>query len=406
MTTAGPEFEEIPTVQLGRAVDRRRMHAVVAVIAITVGAAILKPWGADPVRPAARLASPAPSRSTPPFDPAAPRGYDPRLFGRYEVKPAWELWPAGYVYQFGISGPLRLEERQPSPTASAPAPSGGDGAAGSSPPFRPSPPPPTAPPPGAAELVDLGAADHLVVLALNTPAGTRVLDARLWWFATAAAPARVRLVELPPPWPVDYFHVFGIPVRSDPAELAAWRPGLYRLDVLVDPGIAVRRIGVLVRPPLEGPPQKDRPAAAGPTGPAKTLDPDDIRPQLEPGTIGFGGPSSEFWVLGIPEPQGPCGLAELWLAEADRPGGRCGAIIVQDLSVIALDIGPDQPIQTVELEQVDPVAGPVPLVHRRESGFSGLVVETSDGLALSGGTYRLTAVLVDGVRFGWYVRVP
>jgi hypothetical protein len=406
MPTAGPEFEEIPTVRIGRAADRRRTQTAFVVMAIAVTAAILKPWGNGPAPPAARPTSPNPASSTVPFDPAAPRGYDPNLFGHYEVKPAWELWPAGYVYQFGISGPLRLDEDSPVPTASGPTPGGPDGPAASPPPGRPSPSPPASPPPGAAELVDVGAADHLVVLALNTPAGTRVLDARLWQFPTGAAPARIRLMELPPPWPVDYFHVYGIPVHDDPAELAPWRPGVYRLDVLVDPGVAVRSIGVLVQQPLDGPPTKDGPTAGGPTGPSMALDPDEVRARLTPGTIGFGGPSGDSWVIEIPEPQAPCGLAELWLAEADRPGGRCGAIVVHELSTLWLNLGPDRPIRTVELDQVDPVVVPVALAERLEPGPPGIHVETIDGRVLGGGTYRITATLMSGERLGWYVRVP
>jgi hypothetical protein len=381
------------------------MRAVVVVAVIAIAVAIVKPWGAGLARQAANPTSTSPVVTRAPFVPDAPRGYDPRLFGNYEIEPAWELWPAGYVYQFGISGPLTLDEDGPSPIPSAPVPSAEAGSAGSPPPRLP-PSPPAAPPPGAAELVDLGAADHLVVLALNTPAGTRVLDARLWWFPPEATPARVPLVEVPPPWSVDYFHVFGIPVRDDPAELAAWRPGIYRLDILVDPGIAVRRIGILVRPPLERRSAKDRPDGAGPTGPSSTRDPDRAEVHVAAGIIGFGVPAVGLWAIEIPEPQAPCGLAELWLAEADRPGGRCGAIVVEQVSVITLNLGSEQPIRTINLDQVDPVAGPVAIAQRPEPGYPGMVVETLDGDILGSGTYRVTATLVNGERRGWYVRVP
>ncbi|HEV8488660.1 MAG TPA: hypothetical protein VGQ58_02600 [Candidatus Limnocylindrales bacterium] len=403
MSNPAPEFEEIPTVRIGRAADRRRTHVAVLVAVVALAAAILKPWGDGPARQAAIRASPPPARSTVPFDRSAPRGYDPDLFGHYEQKPAWELWPAGYVYQFGISGPLSLDETGASPPAGGPPPSGPADSPGP-PPVRPSPSP--APPPGAGELVDVGAADHLVVLALNTPAGTRVLDARLWMFPAGESPSRLPLVELPPPWPVDYFHVYGIPVRDDPAELAAWRPGLYRLDILVDPGIAVRRIGVLVRPPLEARSAKDRPAGAGPTGPSRPLDPDQAGARVAVRMIGFGVPAGGLWAIEIPEPQAPCGLAELWLAEADRPGGRCGAIVVEQASVVTLNLGSEQPIRTINIDQVDPVPGPVAIVLLPEPAYSGMVVATTDGDVLGSGTYRVTATLVNGESLGWYIRVP
>src|SRR5206468_4183810 len=113
-------------------------------------------------------------------------------------------------------------------------------------------PPLASAPPGADRIVDIGAADLLVVVGVNTPADTRVLDARLWRFPAGGPPIRMALRELPPPWPVSTFHVYGLRVAddADPNLVARWTPGVYRLDLLVDPGAQIRRIGLFVRPAI------------------------------------------------------------------------------------------------------------------------------------------------------------
>jgi hypothetical protein len=395
MTEQPPEFEDVRVVRLTRPGDAQRAHVSVLVVVVIFAVLIVKPWG-EGRRPlaASPTASPTPGYIAPSRGPAAtPRAdgglvYDPALFGRFAVTPRWELWPTVYVYKFGLSGPLDLEG------------SGQPGASGE--PVRP----PASPPPDAGQLVDIGASDLLVVLGLNTPSGTRIVDARLWRFPADGSPVRMALRELPPPWPIQTFHVYGLafPGDADPAVVAAWPSGIYRLDLLVDPGAEIRRIGLAVRPAADDvEPAKD-PRPSGEPGASSA--PQPAEPFLTPvvGSLAFRGPDVSWSVEATPNPTA-CGLAELWLAELDRPGGPCSAILASDVIGLAADLGPDRPIRRLTLRRLDPVAATFPVVDRTGDQPTGRVIATADGRPLAEGTYRLTASLADGSDLGWSIRI-
>jgi hypothetical protein len=411
MTDHRPDFEDVPVVRLARPRDAQRVQAAVVVIIAILGILIVKPWG-ETRRPTTALASPsvAPSRpaGTPrPIETVRPDGarvYEPGLFGRYSVTPRWELWPTAYVYRFALSGPLPIGSGAPptdEPSGSPPEPT----------------PTPVEPPPDAAQLVDVGSTDLLMVLGLNTPAGSRILDARLWRFPPTGAPVRMALRELPPPWPVDTFHVYGLRVADDddPDLVASWPAGVYRFDLLVDPGAQIRRIGLLVRPPTGSSGGAPAPAIATPTPTTRLRDATDLA-DLVPDESGVANrvvldnPGGSWIGRDLPDPQG-CGLTEIWLAELDRPGGPCSAIVVSDVTFAAVDLGRNRPVRALRIDQVDPVGARVPVVDRTD-GTPGAdrapgwrAVETADGRALPEGTYRLIATLRDGSELGWYVRV-
>jgi hypothetical protein len=236
------DFEEIATVRVTRPEPPGRWRAAGILAALALILVVAKPWGINRApagdRPTAR--PPAPTATPRPVG----RHYDPALFGRYEVAPAWEIWPAGYVYKFGIAGPLTLTPRTPPPSD--------PGGASPDPDVTPAPPTPRrtpapTPPPGARELIDLGSSDHLVVVALNTPADVAVTGVRLWTFDASGRATELDVIELPPPWPVTYFHVYGLPATAPPDQLAVWAPGAYRLDVTTRRD-GVRRIGFHVAP--------------------------------------------------------------------------------------------------------------------------------------------------------------
>jgi hypothetical protein len=415
MTEQRPEFEDVPVVRLARPADAQRVQAAAVIVVAILAILIVKPWGEPrrPVTAAASSASLVPNASPQTVRPAAtPRAdgarvYEPGLFGRYSVTPRWELWPTAYVYRFALSGPLALDpSARPAPIGSAdPVPS--------------PTPTPIPPPPSATELVDIGATDLLMVIGLNTPTGTRVLDARLWRFPTDGPPVRMPLRDLPPPWPVDFFHVYGLRVAddSDPDLVAVWPAGVYRLDLLVDPGARIRRIGLLVRPPAGTPPGETGPTDTGPPTPPPAAEPGPLTGPLDlaTGQVALGDPGRQSpagpWIVrDLPDDQ-DCGLTELWLAEGDRPGGPCSAIVASDVSVAAVDLGPGSPVRALRFDQVDPVGSALVMVDRTADAratnprFEGRIVATAVGQKLAEGTYRLVATLADGSERGWYVRI-
>ena len=415
MTEQRPEFEDVPVVRLARPPDAQRVQAAAVIVVAILVILIVKPWGEPrpPATAAAPSASVVPSGPTRTIRPAASprpdgaRVYEPGLFGHYSVTPRWELWPTAYVYQFALSGPLSME------------PSGPPAPAGSIDPVLSPTPTPIAPPPGASELVDIGATDLLMVIGLNTPVGTRVLDARVWRFPTDGPPVRMPLRELPPPWPVDFFHVYGLRVAddSDPDLVAVWPAGVYRLDLLVDPGAEIRRIGMLVRPPAGTPPDGTGPTEPGPPTPAPVGGQGGLiaPPELAAGQVALGNPTGQSpagpWVVrDLPDDQ-RCGLTELWLDEGDRPGGPCSAIVASDVTTAAVDLGPGSDIRALRFDQVDPVRA-APAVRDRTADAPGAdlggrrrIVVTTSGQPLAEGTYRLVATLADGSEIGWYVRI-
>ena len=223
----------------------RWLPASIAAVTILILIAIAKPWGG----PSVPLAS-FPSVTPTPPQPTRPPGrgrYDPALFGRDAPEPAWQLWPAGYVVDFGLAGPV-------------PIGSSGSGDDGSAPPsLGPSPSsPPTArpsgspPPYGSAVPIRIGQADNLVVLGINTPADIDVVRIRLLRYEGDRT-VTVPVVPLPAPWPVGHFHVIGMESSDGTDVLGAWRPGVYRLDLVIAGGSIVRSVVVEIDPPSPTP---------------------------------------------------------------------------------------------------------------------------------------------------------
>jgi hypothetical protein len=397
MTEQRPEFEEIPVVRLGNPTDARRARAATIIVVAMLAILVAKPWG-ETRPPTIAVASPSPVASPPapsirPAETVRPDGariYDPALFGRYAVTPRWEIWPTAYVYKFGLSGPLPIDSGDSDPVESG-APQQ----------------PPASPPPGAGQLIDVGAADLLMVLGLNTPSESRILDARLWQFPSAGPPVRMALRELPPPWPVDTFHVYGLlsPGDADPFVVAGWTAGVYRMDLLVDPGAQIRRIGLLVRHAVAGQVPTGQTTPEPPLG-AETPGP-NVPVSLSENQLVFGNLGGTWLAMDLP-PSQRCGLMELWLAESDRPNAPCSAIATSDVSLAGVDLGPDRAIEQLAIERIDPVAAPIDIVDRPElveGASGGHIVQTADGRSLAEGTYRLVATLADGSEMGWYFRV-
>jgi hypothetical protein len=220
----------------GRKPDRW-LPASIAAVTVIVLLAIAKPWGRGaaplPAFPSASVATPAASR-------LAGRGrYDPALFGQDAPDPAWQLWPAGYVVDFGLAGPVTMTtESSASPPAPSSSPAHGR---------APSPSPSPTPSPGEGPI-RIGQADNLVVLGINTPADVDVVQFRLTRLEGTTSVV-VPIVVLATPWPVHYFHVIGIESPDASEVLGPWRAGVYRLSLIGGDGVLIRSVVVSIDAP-------------------------------------------------------------------------------------------------------------------------------------------------------------
>jgi hypothetical protein len=241
------EFERVPLRPRPR---RNWLPTAGAASAIFLVVVIVKPW--DLARPATTGSGDATRQPTfyiRPTERTGPRDYDPRLFGGREPDPAWELWPAGYVVQFGLAGPVRVTGQGESP---GPGSSGSAAPAGSGDPPASSAAttsPPSTEPPFVDHVVDLGPADHLVALGINTPLDARVASFRLFR-VTDSRTDLVPVIRLPTLWESAHFIVIAPEDPEAAGQPAPWTPGAYRLELTTVFG-EVRIVDLRIRPPLD-----------------------------------------------------------------------------------------------------------------------------------------------------------
>jgi hypothetical protein len=239
---------DLQRVPVDRPLPRSWLPTILSALAVVVALAVLKPW--QDRSATAPVGTPGASRTLPSSQPTrrAPRSeYDPRLFGTREPDPAWELWPAGYVVEFGLAGPLPVHGQDgPSPGTSPRTSAVPTQGASASPSTSPAP----SPAPDPELVVDLGPADHLIALGINTPADVRIVEIDLWLQrGEACCDEQVPIVRLPTLWDSQHFLVIGIADPERPGETGPWLPGEYRLD-LVTIAAEVRSVRLRVSPPV------------------------------------------------------------------------------------------------------------------------------------------------------------
>src|SRR5215211_5426556 len=116
------EFERVP---LRPRPNRNWLPTVGLAFGAFLIVAILKPWDLGRTATAGDATS-GPTYFVRPTERTGPRPYDPQLFSGREPDPAWELWPAGYVVQFGLAGPLKVHGSS-DPSAAPARPGGPEG---------------------------------------------------------------------------------------------------------------------------------------------------------------------------------------------------------------------------------------------------------------------------------------
>ncbi|MBI2776853.1 MAG: hypothetical protein HYX57_06285 [Chloroflexi bacterium] len=236
------EVERVPAprVPLGGRAD---LAAILLIAVVTM--LVAKPWGS-----AAGPLDATPYASGPPTPTPGPTAfvvgypYEQAVFGPFEPRPEWSIWPAGffvtvlYVTREAVTSPAPVasgsDAALPLPSASRPAGS-------------------VAPDEAAwPAVISIRPGDHLLWLGIDTPVAWTVRGATVWWTSLDGARSRVPVVQLASSWGPN-FSVIGIPAAQGSDRLAIWEPGVYEVDVRLDPGSVMRSFRVNVAGNATGP---------------------------------------------------------------------------------------------------------------------------------------------------------
>jgi hypothetical protein len=349
----------------------RRSAAFGSLLMVMIIALAVEPWGSTRTP-----AEPTPSPYRPPSaipatrsaGPALPlRTYRPEAFGAAPADAAWAIRTPEQVTELPS---VSLDD--PVDIASGP-------------------------------VVDLGLADDLDVVVISGPPGAGLDTIRLWRFDERGQPERQDLARLVAPWPDAPAWTVALRSPGAPAgRVASWQPGLYRLDLLVEPAGQIRMVMLSVRGDAErGGPVAVTPSDREPNGDARFQA--DLLERLPS--------AANLWTVGAiltgwarPPAAGDCRVAQLW--QADGPEQGCWPVPIGPTSALGVNLPPGEQVATIELAQVDPLPGPLAL--RTQIGIDGhpgvAAIETpADGLA--DGIYRMTVAVVGGSVRHWYVEV-
>ena len=349
----------------------RRSAVFGGLLVVVIAALAIEPWGstrtpAEPTPSPYRAPSAMPVRRA--DGPAvALRIYRPEAFGPEPAEAAWAIRTPGQVIplpSISIEDPLDIV---------------------------------------SGPVVDLGPAEDLDVVVISAPPDAGLDAIRLWRFDEPGHPERQDLARLASPWPDAPAWTVGLRAAGAPADrVAAWQPGLYRLDLLVEPAGRIRMIMLSVH----GGDGQGAPAASAP---------DDGRPIADPpfrtAILRRLPAAATLWTVGTiltgwarPPSAGDCRVAQIWGSHGPEQG--CWPVQIGPTSALGVNLPDDQRVASIELDQVDPLPGPVPLTS--QIGIGGdpgvAALETpADGLA--DGIYRMTVAIAGGTVRHWYLEV-
>jgi hypothetical protein len=178
--------------------------------------------------------------------------------------------------------------------------------------------------------------------------------------------------------------------------ILAWKPGLYRLDLLVDPVDRIRSLLLVVT-------QGAGPATAGSSpAPTEPLDVALLRRLPEAATIWAFGSVLSGWSRDVAPDR--CRVAEIWRAtDVDDP---CHPIPLGRPVALGVNLPGLQAVSSIRLSEVDPLPGPVESVERTTvDGRAGVALVEGASPGLDDGIYRLDVVTTIGRTLHWYVEV-
>ena len=353
----------------------RKSAAFGGLLVVVIVALAIEPWGSTRT-PAEPTPSPYQARSSP--IPAAQarasaaatralRTYRPGAFGPAPTDPNWAIRTpqrVTHVPSVGLADPVDI--------ASGP-------------------------------VVDLGSADSLDAIVISGPAGAGLDTIRLWRFDESGRPERQDLARLASPWPDAAAWTVGLRAPGAPAgRVAAWQPGLYRLDLLVAPAGDIRMIMLAVRAGDE----PEGPVALAPSDPGPVAD-DAFRAAL----LRRLPPAANLWTVGDiltgwarPPAAGDCRVAQIWRAHGPEQG--CWPVPIGPTTALGVNLPAGQRVARIELAQVDPLPGPLALTTQIGiGGRAGVAALETPANGLADGIYRMTVAVVGGAVEHWYVEV-
>ena len=355
----------------------------VSVIVVGLLLAIAKPWGdaPDPARPvptALRTDRPPPIAIAP-----LGRVFEPEAFGPAPPRAAWALLTRARTV------PLDFVERA---DATADDPHDTTATAG----------------PGdvvvSGPVVELGSSDDVDAIVIAHPLDRTVTTVRAWRFETGGAPRRLELGRLPSPWPAAPVAVVAHrDAGMDAGRVLPWEPGLYRLDLLAEPGSLIVSVMANVTAGREGDAAAGRDAtddaASAARAPFETT-----ALEILPDTANLWASSGYLsgWRRDGARPD--CRIAEIW--RATDPADDCWPLPLGRTDAIGVNLVGGQTVASIGLLGVDPLPGPAAVVAQLEVGGrpGRALVRGRDG-ALADGIYRLDVRTTTGLASTWYLEV-
>lgn len=352
----------------------RRSAAFGGLLVVAIVALAVEPWGSTRT-PADPTPSPYQARSTPSPDdrvgvvgpPLATYSYEPEAFGPAPVEPGWSVRTPDRVIAVPSVGIVEA----------------GDIASG--------------------PVVDLGPADDLHVIVISGPPGAGLDTIRLWRFDELGDPERQDLARLDPPWATNSAWAVGLRAAdAPPGRVSAWQPGLYRLDLLVEPVGRVRMVMLSVGPP----------SARGAVAAARPVEQDPRTDDAFRDAILRRLPSAaNLWTVGEiltgwarPPAAGDCRVAQIWRARS--PDAGCWPVPIGPTSALGVNLPDGKRVAAIELAQVDPL--PRKIALRTQIGVGGRPGVAAIGApqgGLADGIYRMTVAVVGAAAEHWYVEV-
>ena len=358
----------------------------VSLVVVAVLLAIAKPWG-DPTDPARPLPT-ALGTDRPPPVVVVPlgRAYEPGAFGPAAPRAAWALLIRGRTIplDFVERGDATMDVAGPISASAVPADVVVSG-----------------------PVVELGSSDEVDAIGIAHPVDRTITTIRAWRFATDGAPRRLELGRLPSPWPAASIAVVGHrDAGMDAGRILPWEPGLYRLDLLAEPGSRIVSVMAHVAAGRDAPSPVEGAGGGGGDGTVT-----DDREPFETASLDLLPDSANLWAAsgylsgwGRDGQRPDCRIAEIW--RAIDPADDCWPLPLGRTDAIGVNLVGGQTVASIGLLGVDPLPGPAAVVAQLEVGGrpGRALVRGRDG-ALPDGIYRLDVRTTAGVASTWYLEV-